>query len=49
MSMQIKRTHLIESSDGTVIRVKVYDTKDKMGYAVKASIDCCDSIIEVTR
>ena len=47
--MQIKRTHLIESSDGTVIREKVYDTKDKMEYAVKASIDCCDSIIEVTR
>ena len=48
MSMQLKKTHVIRSSDGTITKVKVYDTKEKMKYAVKASIDCCNSIIEVT-
>ena len=46
--MQLKKTHVIKSPDGTVTRVKVYDTKEKMKYAVEASIDCCKSIIEVT-
>lgn len=46
--MQLKKTHVIKSPDGTVTKVKVYDTKEKMKYAVEASIDCCNSIIEVT-